>query len=71
LIVSNWEIDDESTARLMLNTFQASTSNAKLSHAEALRQAMLKMIDDAKADDDAHPRLWAPFVVVGEPVKPR
>ncbi len=55
----------------MLNTFQASTSNAKLSHAEALRQAMLKMIDDAKTDDDAHPRLWAPFVVVGEPVKPR
>lgn len=32
---------------------------------------MLKMIDDAKSDDEAHPRLWAPFVVVGEPVKPR
>jgi tetratricopeptide (TPR) repeat protein len=31
LIVSNWQVDDESTARLMLNTFQASTSNAKLS----------------------------------------
>jgi CHAT domain-containing protein len=71
LIVSNWEIGDESTARLMLNTFQASASNSKLSHAEALRQAMLKMIDDAKTDDDAHPRLWAPFVVVGEPMRPQ
>ena len=29
LIVSNWQVDDESTARLMLNTFQASTSDAK------------------------------------------
>ena len=71
LIVSNWEIDDESTARLMLNTFQASTSDAKLSHAEALRQAMLEMIDDAKTDAQADPRLWAPFVVVGEPAQAR
>jgi CHAT domain-containing protein len=69
LIVSNWEIGDESTVTLMLNTFQASTSDAKLSHAEALRQAMLEMIDNAKSDDEAHPRLWAPFVVVGEPKK--
>jgi CHAT domain-containing protein len=71
LIVSNWEVDDKSTARLMLNTFQASTSNAKLSHAEAMRQARLEMIDDAKTDSEANPRLWAPFVVVGEPAKQR
>lgn len=71
LIVSNWEIGDESTARLMLNTFQASTSNAKLSHAEALRQAMLEMIDNAKTDEQADPRLWAAFVVVGEPARVR
>ena len=70
LIVSNWQVDDESTAKLMLNTFQASTSSAKLSHAEALRQAMLEKIDDAKTDLEADPRLWAPFVVVGEPAKP-
>src|ERR1019366_3026251 len=60
LIVSNWAVDDASTARLMLNTFQASTGNAKLSHAEALRQAMLEMIDNAKTDAEADPRLWAP-----------
>jgi CHAT domain-containing protein len=71
LIVSNWQVDDESTARLMLNTFQASTSNTKLSHADALRQAMLEMIDSAKTDEQADPRLWAPFVVVGEPAKQR
>jgi CHAT domain-containing protein len=71
LIVSNWQVDDVSTARLMLDTFQASISNANLSHAEALRQAMLRMIDGAKFNGDADPRLWAPFVVVGEPAKAR
>jgi hypothetical protein len=56
----------------MLDTFQAaSMTDAKLSHAEALRQAMLMMIDNAKNDRDADPRLWAPLVVVGEPVKQR
>jgi hypothetical protein len=31
--------------------------------------SMLAMIDSAKSEDDAHPRIWAPFVVVGEPAK--
>jgi CHAT domain-containing protein len=51
----------------MTGTFQASSRNPKLSHAEALRESMLAMINKAKSDDDAHPRMWAPFVVVGEP----
>ncbi|MDP3075009.1 tetratricopeptide repeat protein [Bradyrhizobium sp.] len=71
LIVSHWEVADEATARLMTGTFQASASDTKLSHGEALRQSMLALIDNANTDDDAHPRLWAPFVVVGEPAKPR
>ena len=50
-------------------TFRASARDPKLSHAEALRQSMLAMIDAAKSDADADPRLWAPFVVVGEPAK--
>lgn len=55
----------------MTGTFEASARNVTLSHGEALRQSMLALIDHAKSDDDAHPRLWAPFVVVGEPAKPR
>ena len=41
-----------------------------LSHAEALRQSMLAMIDNAKTEQDLHPRFWAPFVLIGEPAKP-
>jgi CHAT domain-containing protein len=71
LIVSHWSVSDEATARLMIGTFHASARDPKLSHAEALRQSILAMIDAAKSDADADPRLWAPFVVVGEPAKPR
>jgi CHAT domain-containing protein len=71
LIVSHWAVSDEATARLMIGTFRASARDPKLSHAEALRLSILAMIDAAKSDAEADPRLWAPFVVVGEPAKPR
>jgi CHAT domain-containing protein len=70
LIVSHWSVDDEATARLMASTLRGSSHDPKLSHAEALRQSMLAMIDGARSDDEANPRLWAPFAVVGEPAKP-
>jgi len=71
MIVSNWYIADAATPQLMLGTFQAIANNPKLSHAEALRLAMLDLIDKATSDSDADPWLWAPFVVVGEPAKAR
>jgi len=37
----------------------------KTGRAEALRRAMLALIDSGKAKE-AHPSTWAPFVVVGE-----
>ena len=69
LLVSHWEVDDETTAKLMTRMFQLVKENPRLSHAEALQQAILSTIDHATSDDDLNPRLWAPFVVVGEPAK--
>jgi CHAT domain-containing protein/Flp pilus assembly protein TadD len=84
LIVSHWEVDDQVTANLMTRIFLLMKANPKLSHGEALQQAMLAIIENAssgsresrglaqpEAQEDAafHPRLWAPFVVVGEPAK--
>jgi tetratricopeptide (TPR) repeat protein len=69
LVVSHWEVDSDATVQLMKGTFDAVARDPKLSHAEALRESMLSMIDNATSDDDAHPRIWAPFVVVGEPAK--
>jgi hypothetical protein len=36
---------------------------------EMMRQATLNLLDAATSDDQARPRVWAPFVVVGEPTK--
>jgi CHAT domain-containing protein/Tfp pilus assembly protein PilF len=84
LIVSHWEVDDQVTANLMTKIFLLMKNNPKLSHGEALQQAMLAIIESAgsgsresrglaqsEAQEDAsfHPRLWAPFVIVGEPAK--
>jgi CHAT domain-containing protein len=69
LIVSNWDVLDEDTVELMSDLFRVTSQNKSLSHGEALRQAQLDMLNNAKDDDHAHPRAWAPFVVVGEPMK--
>jgi CHAT domain-containing protein len=68
----------------MTKIFLLMKNNPKLSHGEALQQAMLAVIENAGSgsqesrglarpeDQDAagfDPRLWAPFVVVGEPAK--
>jgi CHAT domain-containing protein/tetratricopeptide (TPR) repeat protein len=70
LLVSHWEVDDKATAKLMTTIFQLTRDNPKLSHGEALQQSILTMLDSASSDEELHPRLWAPFVVVGEPAKP-
>jgi CHAT domain-containing protein len=69
LIVSNWEVDSESTVSLMTGLFDALKANPHLSHAEALRLSMLQMINNGSNPEWADPKYWAPFVVVGEPQK--
>ncbi len=70
LVVSNWEVDSKSAAQLMIGTFAALAADPKLSHAQALQQSMLAMVDNARHPEWADPRYWAPFIVVGEPQKP-
>jgi hypothetical protein len=67
LVVSNWDVSDDATAKLMSDLFQISENRPNLSHGEMMRQATLDLIDAATTDEDALPRVWAPFVVVGEP----
>ena len=69
LVVSHWEVDSEATVALMIGLFDAIRANPHLSHAEALRLSMLKMIENPSKAEWAQPKYWAPFVVVGEPQK--
>jgi CHAT domain-containing protein/tetratricopeptide (TPR) repeat protein len=65
LLVSHWEVDSDATTVLAVSTAQALARDPSLGRAEALRRAMLAMINGNKAEY-THPSYWAPFVVVGE-----
>ena len=69
LVVSHWEVDSDATVELMDGLFEALKANPRLSHAEALRLSMLRMIANSSKPEWAQPKFWAPFVVVGEPQK--
>jgi CHAT domain-containing protein len=63
LLVSHWYVDSDATVGLITKLFQKLASDAKLSRADALRQAMLDLVRTKTA---AHPGYWAPFVLVGD-----
>jgi CHAT domain-containing protein len=64
LLVSHWEVDTFATVKL-ITTVGVVARDPKVGHAEALRRAMLALIDQGEPHE-AHPAYWAPFVVVGE-----
>ncbi|WP_373568592.1 CHAT domain-containing protein [Paracoccus actinidiae] len=37
-----------------------------MGRSEALRRAMVDLMDDPRQEDNPHPSIWAPFSLVGE-----
>ncbi len=65
LLVSHWEVDSAATVKLITGAVSEIARDKRVGRAEALRRAMLAMIDGGKPEE-AHPAYWAPFVLVGE-----
>jgi CHAT domain-containing protein len=65
LLVSHWEVNSYAAVKLSTAAFAALADNRASGRAEAIRQAMLSMIESGNPAE-AHPSNWAPFVVVGE-----
>jgi CHAT domain-containing protein len=65
LLVSHWSVYSDSTAKLVTNVLRTMAADKAIGRSEALRRAMLTLID-AGEPNEAHPSYWAPFVVVGE-----
>lgn len=63
IVVSLWQVSDESTSELMLGFYENAVGN-KLSGdwSSSLRAAKLRMIDEGRY---SHPFYWSPFVVIG------
>lgn len=66
LLVSHWPVYSDAAVRLTTSAFAELDRNPKAGRAEALQRAMIKLMDDPSQADNAHPAVWAPFVVVGE-----
>jgi len=65
-VVSQWEVESASARDLMLGfhrQLQAPRAEGKLTKAESLRRAAIKMM---KNPDTNHPFYWAGFVLVGD-----
>ncbi len=75
LLVSNWPVESTSAKALTTDLFRRQAEDAGLTRAEALRQAMMALIDEGGYVDSksgkmvfsyAHPLFWAPFTIVGD-----
>jgi CHAT domain-containing protein len=63
VLVSLWDVSDQSTAELMSNFYKAMLGNKRLSPAAALRSAQLEM---QKSTRWSAPYFWSAFVLQGE-----
>ena len=70
LLASHWPVGDEIAAKMTVRTVEIARENRELSRAEAFQQAMREIRNDPAADGPentwAHPRAWAPFVLIGD-----
>jgi CHAT domain-containing protein len=63
LLVTHWSVESESAMQLTTQTFSAYKSQKNVRRAEALRQAMLAVMNTPQF---SHPAYWAPYALVGE-----
>ena len=74
LLVTNWSVHSASARELITDLFRRQPDDAALSRGEALRQAMVALLDGPGATDRsgrtiysyAHPLFWAPYSVIGD-----
>jgi CHAT domain-containing protein len=65
ILVSHWYVDAEVSRRLVVASVQNKKALPGISYAEALRQAIMTLLQSPEPEAN-HPSFWAPFVVVGE-----
>ena len=65
LLVSHWAVGSDAAVKLTTRAFAELKAHPEIGRAEAFRISMKELIE--KGDlAEAHPRQWAPFVIVGE-----
>jgi CHAT domain-containing protein len=74
LLVTNWSVHSASARELITDLFRRQSADPHLPRAEALRQAMMSLLDGPGFVDGAgkavftntHPLFWAPYSIIGD-----
>ena len=74
ILVTNWSVHSASARVLVSDLFRRQATDPTLSRAEALRQAMMGLLDGGGFTDDksrilfsyGHPLFWAPYTIIGD-----
>jgi CHAT domain-containing protein/tetratricopeptide (TPR) repeat protein len=74
LLLTNWSVHSQSARDLTTDLFLRQRATSRLSRGEALRQAMMALVDGrGYVDEDgktrftyAHPLFWAPYTLIGD-----
>ncbi|MGO9073120.1 MAG: CHAT domain-containing protein, partial [Terriglobales bacterium] len=74
LLVTNWPVESASARELTSDLFRRVAADQSLTRAEALRQAMMAVLDGPGSVDSsdntvftyAHPLFWAPYTLIGD-----
>ncbi len=74
VLVTNWAVHSDAARSLVSELFRRQGLDSKLSRGEALRQAMLALIDGMGYTNStgntlfsyAHPLFWAPYTIIGD-----
>ncbi|MDM0110062.1 tetratricopeptide repeat protein [Variovorax sp. J22R24] len=70
VLATLWAVQDEGTAKLMVQFYRSRGEHRMVTKAEALRQAQIVLLQGKVRSNDAkldlrHPYYWAPFVLMG------
>ena len=74
ILVTNWSVHSQSAKDLVTDLFKRQADDPKLTRGEALRQAMMALVDGPGYLGDggktefayAHPLFWAPYSIIGD-----
>jgi len=75
VLATHWPVETVSARELVTHLFERYAKDPQLTRAQALRRAMLELIDTDVATDSrgqavmayAHPAFWAPYALYGDP----
>jgi CHAT domain-containing protein len=66
LLVSHWPVQSAAAVKLTTTAISELKAHPEIGRAEALRRAMLGLMQDKSNPANSHPAIWAPFMMVGE-----